>query len=115
MKGFGKCMTEETKKVKYYADSFVSTLLRRTAERSEFLLEQNQQHWFTWLGRVFSLYNSMVLLPSMIGLLFTGAIAEIVGVNNAFLISGGAVLLVGLASFLTRPIMRLGHGAEKRL
>ena len=59
------------------------------------------------LGRVFSLYYSMVLLPSMIGLLFTGVIAELIGVTNAFLISGLAVLLVGVASFLTRPIMRL--------
>ena len=64
------------------------------------------------LGRVFSLYYSMVLLPSMIGLLFTGVIAEYVGVANAFLISGCAVLLVGIASFLTRPIMRLGRSGN---
>lgn len=66
------------------------------------------------LGRVFSLYYSMVLLPSMIGLLFTGVIAEIVGVTNAFLISGAAVLLVGVASFLTRPIMRMGKNEPLR-
>jgi DHA3 family macrolide efflux protein-like MFS transporter len=66
------------------------------------------------LGRVFSLYYSMVLLPSMIGLLFTGVIAELIGVANAFLISGGAVLMVGLASFLTRPIMLLGRNAGKQ-
>lgn len=71
------------------------------------------------LGRVFSLYYSMVLLPSMIGLLFTGAIAEAVGVTNAFLISGAAVMLVGISSFVTRPIMLLAKkskpSAEKLL
>ncbi|MBT1705646.1 MFS transporter [Chryseosolibacter indicus] len=66
------------------------------------------------LGRVFSLYFSMALLPSMVGLLFTGVIAEIIGVTNAFLISGTAVLLVGIVSFLTPALMRLGKKDEKQ-
>ena len=61
------------------------------------------------LGRVISLYFSTVLLPSLIGLLFTGIIAEVIGVANAFLISGGMVILVGIASFFTPTLMQLGR------
>ncbi len=60
------------------------------------------------LGRVFSLYFSMAVLPSLIGLLFTGIIAESIGINNAFVISGVLVVLVGFASFLTPSLMQLG-------
>lgn len=60
------------------------------------------------LGRVFSLYFSMAVLPSVIGLAFTGVIAEIIGVANAFLISGASVVLVGIVSFLTPQLMLLG-------
>jgi len=61
------------------------------------------------LGRVFSMYFSMAMLPSMIGLLFTGLIAEMIGVANAFLISGGFVIAVGIVSFFTPALMRLGR------
>lgn len=60
------------------------------------------------LGRVFSLYFSIAILPSMIGLLFTGFIADVIGVATAFVIAGLIVVLVGLLSFLNRSIMRLG-------
>jgi DHA3 family macrolide efflux protein-like MFS transporter len=62
------------------------------------------------LGRVFSLYFSMAILPSAIGLLFTGFIAEFIGVANAFVISGCIVITVGIVSFMTRPLMELGKG-----
>lgn len=61
------------------------------------------------LGRVFSLYFSMAILPSVVGLLFTGAIAETIGVTNAFVISGGALAFVGIVSFFTPPLMKLAR------
>lgn len=61
------------------------------------------------LGRVFSLYYSMAILPSIIGLLFTGLIAERIGVANSFLISGALVVVVGIISFATPTLMRLGR------
>ncbi|RZM22056.1 MAG: hypothetical protein EOO88_30620 [Pedobacter sp.] len=61
------------------------------------------------LGRVFSLYFSMAILPSLVGLLYTGFIAEIIGLSEAFLVSGAFVILVGVASFLTPDLMRLGR------
>lgn len=64
------------------------------------------------LGRVFSLYFSLAVLPSAVGLLFTGVIAEVIGVTNAFLISGALVALIGLISFLSRSLMSLGNVRE---
>lgn len=59
------------------------------------------------LGRVFSLYFSMAILPSVIGLLFTGMIAEKIGVANAFVISGVIVIALGALSFVTKDLMSL--------
>ncbi|NGF55237.1 MFS transporter [Parapedobacter sp. SGR-10] len=61
------------------------------------------------LGRVFSLYFSIAILPSAIGLLFAGFIADAIGVANAFVISGWIVVLIGVASFFTPSLMRLGY------
>jgi DHA3 family macrolide efflux protein-like MFS transporter len=60
------------------------------------------------LGRVFSLYYSLAVLPSVIGLLFTGLIAEVIGVNSTFIISGCLAIVVGILSFSTRNLMLLG-------
>ncbi|MBN1791711.1 MAG: MFS transporter [Bacteroidales bacterium] len=56
------------------------------------------------LGRVFSMYGSITLLPSMIGLLATGFIADSIGITNAFIISGIAIALLGLGAFLVPPL-----------
>ncbi len=61
------------------------------------------------LGRVFSMYFSMAVLPSLVGLLFTGFIAEMIGVARAFIISGVIMVGVGIASFLTPVLMKLGR------
>ena len=60
------------------------------------------------LGRVFSLYYSLAVLPSIIGLLFTGLIAENIGVSNTFMISGFLAMVIGLLSFSTDKLMQLG-------
>jgi len=59
------------------------------------------------LGRVFSIYGSITLLPSMIGLLQTGFIADQIGVPNAFVISGVAIVLLGLSSFFVPAIRQM--------
>ena len=68
--------------------------------------EEIPQHM---LGRVFSLYFSIAILPSIIGLLFTGLVAEAIGITTAFVISGIFVCLVGILSFYTAAMMRLGR------
>lgn len=61
------------------------------------------------LGRVFSMYYSLAIFPSIIGLLGTGFLADTIGINWAFIILGLAVVAVGVVSFLTPPLMRLGQ------
>lgn len=65
------------------------------------------------LGRVFSLYFSIAILPSLIGLLFTGFIAELIGISNAFLIAGASVMLIGIVSFSTPRLMQLGKSRSQ--
>lgn len=60
------------------------------------------------LGRIFSLYFSISVLPSIVGLLFTGIIAESIGVTYAFVISGILVTIVGILSFFVPSLMKLG-------
>lgn len=59
------------------------------------------------LGRVMSLYYSMGLLPSALGLLGTGFLAEHVGLSTTFVASGTIICLLGLAAFCIPSVMRL--------
>ncbi|MBK1441681.1 MFS transporter [Parapedobacter sp. ISTM3] len=65
------------------------------------------------LGRVFSMYFSIALLPSMIGLLSTGFIADSIGITLTFVILGSAVGVVGIASFFVPVLMKLGVKANQ--
>jgi len=60
------------------------------------------------LGRVFSMYYSLAVLPSVVGLLFTGALAEKIGISNSFLLSGSITILIGIVSFLSPMLMKIG-------
>ena len=77
----------------FYSGSF-TTLLQTYIEHSA-------------LGRVFSLFGSLSLLPSMVGILATGFIADQIGVSNAFIIGGIVILLLGGGSFFIPPVMKL--------
>jgi DHA3 family macrolide efflux protein-like MFS transporter len=57
------------------------------------------------MGRVFSIYGSITLLPSMFGLLQTGFIADAIGVPNSFIISGAAIVLLAFSAFFI-PALR---------
>jgi len=59
------------------------------------------------LGRVFSIYGSLTMLPAMIGVLQTGFIADRIGINNAFIIAGLAICLIGIVSFFIKPVRRM--------
>ena len=65
------------------------------------------------LGRVFSLYFSFAILPSLVGLLFAGNIADSLGVATAFIIAGIFMVGIGLLSFLTPSLMTLGNGVTQ--
>ncbi|GAB6012750.1 MFS transporter [Viscerimonas tarda] len=59
-------------------------------------------------GRVFSTYDSLMLIPSIPGLLATGFIAESIGLTNAFVYSGIIICIVGIALFFIPSVMELG-------
>lgn len=58
------------------------------------------------LGRVFSIYGSIMLAPAMFGLLQTGFIADRIGILSFFLVTGVALALMGAAAFFVPPIRR---------
>ena len=64
------------------------------------------------LGRVFSIYDSISLMPTIPGLLATGFIAERIGLLNAFVIAGVATFAVGVIAFFVPAITRLGHSTK---
>lgn len=65
------------------------------------------------MGRVFSFYMSVSLLPSMIGLLSTGFLADTIGIGNTFIIGGELVGMIGLISFALPAIKELKKGFDK--
>lgn len=64
------------------------------------------------LGRVFSIYDSISLMPTIPGLLATGFIAERIGLLNAFIIAGAATFIVGVIAFFIPAITNLGHSTK---
>ena len=59
------------------------------------------------LGRVLSLYRSFGLLPSIIGLLSTGFLAQRVGLTTTFVIAGSFICLLGVIAFCIPSVLRL--------
>lgn len=50
------------------------------------------------LGRIFSIHNSLIMIPAMFSLMATGFIADSIGVTNAFIIGGSMLAIIGVAS-----------------
>ena len=65
------------------------------------------------MGRVFSFYMSFSMLPSMIGLLSTGFLADSIGLGNTFIISGGFLCLIGIISFFIPSLISLKESFQR--
>jgi MFS transporter, DHA3 family, macrolide efflux protein len=65
------------------------------------------------MGRVFSFYMSLSMLPSMIGLLSTGFLADHVGIGVTFVVSGLILCLIGGASFFIPSIIGLKESFKR--
>ena len=65
------------------------------------------------MGRVFSFYMSFCMLPSMIGLLSTGFLADSIGLGNTFIISGGFLCLIGIISFFIPSLISLKESFKR--
>ncbi len=66
------------------------------------------------LGRVLSLYRSFGLLPSALGLLSTGFLAEQVGLTTTFILAGSAICLLGIVAFCLPSVLRLDRTGDRR-
>lgn len=66
------------------------------------------------LGRAFSTYDSLSLIPSIPGLLATGFIAELIGLSNAFIIAGAGITIIGISVFFIPSVFDLGKTSSKR-
>jgi macrolide efflux pump len=65
------------------------------------------------MGRVFSFYMSVSMLPSMIGLMSTGFLADTIGIGHTFIIGGVLVGIIGVVSFFIPSIMALRNSFRK--
>lgn len=61
-----------------------------------------------FLGRVISTYNSLILLPSIAGIVGTGIIAEHIGIANVFIIAGIVSVFTGFISLFVPSARKLG-------
>lgn len=69
------------------------------------------------LGRVFSIFMSVSMLPSILGLMGTGFIADNIGISNTFVIGGLVVCTIGIISFFIPSLFQVGRltvGDESR-
>lgn len=69
------------------------------------------------LGRVFSIFMSVSMLPSILGLMGTGFIADNIGITNTFVIGGLVVCTIGIISFFIPSLFQVGRltvGDESR-
>ena len=59
------------------------------------------------LGRVFSIHNSLIMIPAMFSLLATGYIADNIGITNAFILGGALLILTGAISQMIPSVRQL--------
>ena len=60
-----------------------------------------------FLGRVFSVYMSITIIPSLLGLLGTGFAADLIGISNSFIIAGVVIAIIGIVAFMIPSVMKL--------
>lgn len=65
-----------------------------------------------YLGRVFSTYDSLALLPSIPGLLATGYVAQTIGLTHAFIGAGIIICLSSIGLYFIPSVKRLGKSTK---
>ncbi|MCX7747782.1 MAG: MFS transporter [Clostridia bacterium] len=58
-------------------------------------------------GRLLSLAASLMFILSPVGLIIIGPLADLLGVQTLYFISGICILLIGVLSFLIKPLMKI--------
>lgn len=62
-----------------------------------------------YLGRVFALSGTLMILAILIGLIFSGLFIDIIGVNKWFLLSGIIIVIIGVICSLLKLIRDLNN------
>lgn len=65
----------------------------------------------SYLGRVFALFDSISLLPSVFGLLALGSLADSIGISNIFIIGGIASVVTGATTLFIPAVNRMEKSA----
>lgn len=65
------------------------------------------------LGRVFSMFYTFSLIPSMIGLIGIGFFADNLGLTTSFFVCGFILVLIGIAAFFTPSALRMDKREKK--
>jgi DHA3 family macrolide efflux protein-like MFS transporter len=63
------------------------------------------------LGRVFSLFFTASLLPSLFGLIGVGFFSDVLGLTTTFIICGAIIILIGIASFMPASALAIDKKA----
>lgn len=66
------------------------------------------------LGRVFSMFNTFSILPSMLGLIGIGFFADGLGLPVSFILCGTAIMLTGVVAFLTPAAMAVDRTPQAK-
>ena len=67
-----------------------------------------------YLGRVFSLFDSISLFPSIIGLLVTSFVADSLGIGNIFIYCGFAIVLTAILMMCIPSVRNLKRNRKIR-
>lgn len=67
-----------------------------------------------YLGRAFGFYGSVASCAMPIGLLISGAFADVVGTTKWFLITGFLIIILALSCFALSPIRRIDKESKKQ-
>jgi len=59
------------------------------------------------LGRVFAMYYSLDVLPTILALVGTGFLVNYIGIHIVFAVLGASVFLIGVLSFLTPSFRKM--------
>ena len=59
------------------------------------------------LGRVFSMFFTVALIPAMLGLVGIGFFADGLGLSASFITGGAIIILVGITAFVSPSAMKL--------
>lgn len=65
------------------------------------------------LGRIFSLFYSLGILPSLIGLAGIGFFADMLGLTTSFVVCGAILVGLGIVAFLTPSALKLDRPEPK--